>query len=482
MGREAELKLQVAAEDAGRLTDWARAQGEVKTLPLRAIYFDTPGRALSKAGMSLRVRHDGTGWVQTIKANGKGSAGFFVRDEWEKPVPGPKLQIDEDTPLIGLPPQTLDALEPIFEVLVERRVLQVGRENTSIEAAIDNGEVVAEDRRSRFCEVELELESGDPHALFSLAREIDAVAPARLGTVSKAERGQRLLKAVAWSFRADPIALSPSDTVEDAVGAIAAACLRQYRLNEDVLLRRRAPDALHQARVALRRLRSAISIFKEVVEDERSERLRDELKWLAGELGEARDLDVLFKTAHTDDLRQALMEESASTYEAVVQTLSDTRSRTLMLDLAEWLALGTWRQRSGNEDARNAKVSDFSALALTKLFKRFKKQSSGLEQLSDTERHEARKLAKKLRYGTEFFAGLYASGRTGKRYEQFLKRLEAVQEALGDLNDLAARPILLDRHGLAGAETGSQQGDMGELIRRAASACDVLTGTRRFWK
>lgn len=482
MGREVELKLQIAAEDAGRLIQWAEGLGEVKTLPLRAIYFDTPGRALTKAGMSLRVRHDGTGWVQTVKADGKSGAGFFDRDEWEKPVPGPEPEIGEDTPLIGLPPQTREALLPMFEVLVERRVFKILRENTAVEVAIDSGEVVAEERHSAFCEVELELESGDPHALFSLAREIDAAAPARLGTMTKAERGRRLREVVADSVKAEPIALSPDESAEEAVGAIAAACLRQYRLNEDILLRRRAPDALHQARVALRRLRSALSIFKKVVADERGERLGDELKWLAGELGKARDLDVLLKTAHTDDLRHALVEERAAAYQAVKETLLNARTRTLLLDMAQWLATGAWRDREGNEAARKTRVGDISAAALAKLFRRFKKQSAGLEKLSDAERHEARKLAKKLRYGAEFFGGLYGAGKVGKRYEQFLDRLETVQDALGNLNDLATRPVLLDRHGLTDAEAGAGEGERSELVRRAASACDALIDTKPFWK
>jgi CHAD domain-containing protein len=286
---------------------------------------------------------------------------------------------------------------------------------------------------------------------------------------------------VVESVKSEPIPLSPDQTVQEAFAAIMGSCLRQYRLNEDILLARPGSEAIHQARVALRRMRSALSIFKDLTEDGQRDSLRDELKWLAGELGKARDLDVLLQATQENDLRAQLIAERAAQYEALDQTLSDTRPRALMLDFAQWLATGDWRETADNEAVRQASVAGFAETALSKIFKRFRKQSAKLEKLSDEQRHEARKLAKKLRYGAEFFGDLYMSGKAGKRHERFLDRLEKVQDGLGKLNDLANVPELLDRHGLASARTKIDENDRSALIERAASACDALIETKPFW-
>lgn len=481
MAREVELKLQIAAGDAGRLAAWAGAAGPVETQALRAIYFDTPGRSLAKAGLSLRVRHNGKGWVQTIKSGAASGTGLFDRDEWEKPVAGESPELDEETPLAGLPAHTLDAMTPVFSVPVERRTVEVERENGAIEITIDTGSVKADSRSSDFCEAELELKSGDPHGLFALAREIDALVPVRLGVVSKSERGYRLLDAVAEREKAERVSLLPGQSVSGAFGTILMSGIRHYRLNEDILLNRHSPEALHQARVALRRLRSALTIFKDVIEDKQRERFGGELKWLAGELGAVRDLDVLYQKASSGDLRGAIARQRAERYAALDETLRSARARRLMLDLAEWLAI---RADSGTTSA-DTDIEAFAASALDRALKKFKKASADLPKRDDEQRHEARKLAKKLRYATDFFGALYGGGKSGKRYDAFLGRLEIVQETLGDLNDLAAAPHLLDRYGLAdieGAESHAAGEKKSPLVTRASEARDALIGTKAFWR
>src|SRR5690606_24114464 len=131
-----------------------------------------------------------------------------------------------------------------------------------------------------------------------------------------------------------------STGIPDAFRKIAGTCLRQYRLNE-ALIRRQNPEALHQARVALRRLRSAFSIFAPLLDDDAFTRLRDEIRWLAGALGEARDLDVLLGDRELDaQAREELEAACDAAYAGALEATSSARARTLMLDLSEWLALG----------------------------------------------------------------------------------------------------------------------------------------------
>ena len=483
MGKEIELKLQVAPEAAGLAIGWAEAHGEMGRRDLRSVYFDTPGRSLAMAGLSLRTRYDGVGFVQTVKAAQGQTAGLFAREEWEKQVGSERPELGSDTPLAGLPPQTLDALAPLFSVDVVRRSLNVVRESSVVELAIDTGTVAADDRRADFCEIELELKSGAPRGLFDLARELDALVSLRLGVVTKSERGYRLLDAVAESAKATAISLAPDQNVTDGFAAIAGACMRQYRLNEDIVLRRRSPEALHQARVGLRRLRSALTLFKPVVEDERYSHFRDELKWLARELGDVRDLDVLYDRARSSELRIAIARLREGAYGALEEKLGSARARALMIDLAEWVAVGAWRNADQTAAGENS-IGAFATHALEKSFRKFDKRSDGLAGLGDEDRHEARKLAKKLRYGSEFFAGLYTGKKAAKRHARFIDGLQAVQDQLGTLNDLAAAPGLLARNGLddtEGADGVLSGADTADTLEKAETARDALVSLKPFW-
>jgi triphosphatase len=110
--------------------------------------------------------------------------------------------------------------------------------------------------------------------------------------MAKSERGYRLLDPVQGSVKAEPVELDRQMSPITAFKAIAYSCLRHFRLNETIFATRQNAAALHQTRVALRRLRSACSLFKPIIRDTEATRLQDELKWLASVLGEARNIDV----------------------------------------------------------------------------------------------------------------------------------------------------------------------------------------------
>ncbi|MEX2693612.1 CHAD domain-containing protein [Rhizobium mongolense] len=91
-----------------------------------------------------------------------------------------------------------------------------------------------------------------------------------------------------------------------AFQAISFSCVRHFRLNEELLRSKGNPEALHQMRVALRRLRSAFSLFKAIIPGGEPRRLKEELRWLAVVLGEARNVDVLLLKATDADLVRRL--------------------------------------------------------------------------------------------------------------------------------------------------------------------------------
>ena len=192
MADEVELKLEIVSEDAGKF----EASGLLASAPRKmrqiSTYFDTPDHDVANAGLSLRIRRSGKKRVQTIKADGGSAAGLFIRSEWERAAENDTPVLDYATPLPALLGGKIDAIGPVFEVEIDRQSWVIDEGGATIELVLDRGEIVVGERRSPVCEIELELKSGDPAALFALARWIDAAVPIRLGVLSKSERGYRL--------------------------------------------------------------------------------------------------------------------------------------------------------------------------------------------------------------------------------------------------------------------------------------------------
>ena len=480
--REIELKLEPAPTDVETLARALAAAGfALKKQEQQAIYFDTPDGSLRAAGVSLRIRTVRGKRIQTVKAQGSAVAGLFARPEWEIAVADDTPVLDDSAaPLRSLLPQhALEGLAPAFSVRVTRRSGVATYADARIEAAVDLGEVTAGGKAAPIAEVELELKAGPPAALFALARELDEAAPIGIGVLTKAERGDRLLAGTADSVvKGERAVISPSASTADAFAAIVSACLRQYRLNEDLLTRTGNADALHQARVAVRRLRSALSIFKAVIADDQFEHLRTELRWLAATLGEARDIDVLIARGEGSPV---LQEARTAAYARVAEALALPRTRLLMLDLVEWTAIGRWRTAPVDAAAIAQPAERFAAQALEQLRRRLKKRGARLAALDDEARHEVRIRAKKLRYAAEFFSGLFTGAKATRRARRFITAMQALQEQLGDLNDMATEPVLRAALGLPG-QVPPPKRDKARLIEGAAEAFEELIERKCFWR
>lgn len=480
---EIELKLEI---DPDASIGGDTLPGEARdTVAMVSTYFDTPERDLADAGYSLRIRAVGGERVQTIKASGASAAGLFVRPEWECAVDGDTPRLDAAGGLLALaiPAEARARIVPIFSTDVERTIRVVRTADSEIELAIDRGQVRAGTRSAPLCEIELELKAGAPQALFDLARRIDRSVPLRLGVLSKSERGYALAEPWAGgAVKATPIALDPDGDVRDGFATIAQACIRQFRLNEAMLIEAGAPEPLHQARVGLRRLRSAFSLFKPLFEgDDRADHLRAELKWLAGELGEVRNLDVLVTRAQGAVLEQ-LVAAREHTYAKVQIELASARTRLLMIDLIEWLALGAWRNDPADPKTGARSIHAYAGAVLDSQRRRVKRRGRHLAKLDHHDRHEVRIEAKKLRYATEFFASLFADGKKARRrHKTFLRAMEALQDVLGELNDRVTGPQVLERLGIDAPmfKTGRSTR---KLLRHAEDAYDELIDTKRFWR
>jgi inorganic triphosphatase YgiF len=304
---ERELKLSVEAADQRRLArlDALRAltSGPVRSERLHSVYFDTPDHALAAERVALRLRERpgrrGSTWVQTVKDGGTAAGGLHQRQELEWPVAGPRLDLAliDASPLAERfrKPRLRDGLAPVFRTDFQRstRVLRCA-DGTTVELAMDLGEVRAGRRTEPIAEVELELLSGDVDRLFDLAAIILQAVPARLAHASKAERGYRLARGLrlAPPRKAQPIALERGMTVAAGLRRVLGTCLEQMQANEPGVLAGRQPEHLHQFRVGMRRLRSALSLAAIAVGREAVAPFAAELRALGAELNPARDWDV----------------------------------------------------------------------------------------------------------------------------------------------------------------------------------------------
>ncbi|MBO9696854.1 MAG: CYTH and CHAD domain-containing protein [Sphingopyxis sp.] len=484
MADEIELKLELSPAAADRIGAAGFLAGEARAVRQLSTYFDTGERHVEKAGFSLRIRRSAGKSIQTIKADGASAAGLFVRSEWERPVEDDTPILDHMTPLPAILGDAAAAIGPLFDVKIERRTWMIDDAGASVELVLDRGRIAAGNRSEDVCEIELELKAGDPAGLFRIARQLDAIAPVRLGVLTKAERGYRLPGARATSVKAEPVHLRADSTAAEAFRQIAQSCIRQFRLNEALLVANRDPDALHQARVAVRRMRSAFSIFRPMTGDDGAA-LRDELRWLASILGAVRDLDVLLVRAPPGALHDRLADAREASYDALLDLLASSRVRSLLLDLAEWLARGHWILDAGSEADGAPPARDFAAAALRRFRRRIKRRGKGLSRLDDAARHEIRKDAKKLRYASEFFGSLFERKRERRRHGRFTAALETLQDRLGALNDLAAAPEVLGRLGLSddadAADLLAGGTDKRKMLEAAEDAFVDFVDTRKFW-
>ncbi len=496
---ELEIKFQLGAGAVEALEQELFPAAQAKTSRLHAIYFDTPSHRLRDAGFSLRVRRKGDTHIQTLKHRGDG--GLFQRDEWETPVAGldldlaalaetPALTALGDTPLVAA-----------FTVEVERRIHIWTEGETQVEVSFDTGFITAAGRTEPVAELELELLAGSPAALFALARRLLARANLTLLLESKAERGYRLVghDGVA-ALRAQKTAVGPQTCGADAFQLIAREALVQIAGNARLLQRAHNPDVLHQLRVGLRRLRAALSVFRGMLDAEGLSAARSETRWLAGELSEARDIDVFLQNAREQDeiednparaaLFRALRHAQAEAYERALAAIRSERFRTLLLDLAEWIEIGPWRSLPGERPSalREGAAAALASPVLDRLDDRVRRRSRKFRRLEVEARHDVRKQAKKLRYATAFFSEAYPDH--PKRRQRFTAALKVVQDRLGELNDLAvARSVITRVAGkrssdlafAAGLELGRITRGEDDLLDAASDALRTFRRTRRFW-
>lgn len=454
---EIELKLAIDSVDAAAFRRLPLLRENSLDGPTRRkvfnAYFDTPDLLLKQNAMALRLRKIGGKWLQTLKTAGMATGGLHHRGEWEYPLHAPQLDLSlfRDTPLAALAnsKQLHLTLMPAFTTVFNRTTWRVETAlGHQVEVALDQGVIRCGDSEASISEVEIELLEGSAAAVFDIATALATQIALRPENLSKAERGYRLF----WpeprvARRADATALKRKWTSQQALQSIVSSCLAHYVANVDGALNSDAPEYIHQLRVAMRRLRSAIRTFKPA----NAEAISMEVKWLADALGDARDWDVLLMDNlpvlldgfGDPSLAKALMatgrQRQAEGRRFARAALASPRATLLVLAIARWAAipgeltlLPAYGAAAANTaDAPAMKLSQFASQGIRRRHRRLLKDSATLAELTPEARHQVRIDAKRLRYAVDFFSSLFSKTRV-ERYEKILGRM---QDLLGETND-----------------------------------------------
>lgn len=482
VGREADLVR------LGRLPLVREARlGRAQTRLLHSIYYDTPDHELAARGMALRLRRTGSRWIQTFKCGGAVEAGLHQRHEFEAPATAQLLNVQAllATPAMALfsDPRFRDALEPVFvtEFRRTRWVVSVGA-GTTAELALDLGRIVAGERTEPLHEIEIELLEGDAAHLLTFAHALLDALPLRLENASKAERGYALQAArVRSPVRAAPPALKPKSTVAEGFHAITTSCAVQLLGNDGGVVESDDPEYIHQARVAIRRLRSAFSVFRPWVPRESLGDLPDRFRALAEVLGAARDWDV-FVTETLPPVRDRLGDvpglEEIGARAAALGAVRRAEARAaiaapayghLLLDFLARLRAHPWAVDGDTPAAGD--LRSCARAVLRRQSKRVRRRGNAANRGDAASLHALRIEIKKLRYAVEFLAPIFPA----KAVRRFVRGTTDLQDILGRLNDEAVTDRLLQSLGDTDAELSHATG----IVRGWAHA-RAETGLARF--
>jgi len=280
-------------------------------------------------------------------------------------------------------------------------------------------------------------------------------SPAKASLVKAKPAAAALARADLSPHSAEEPRLARSDSAAKAFKLIARTAVAQLSANAAVLARARRPEALHQMRVGLRRLRGALSLFKPMLADGEIVGLKSELKWITGELGPARDLDVFLSDSyrpllepHRDwpelaNLGHALREARTKAYDRAQAAVTSSRFGVLLHDASAWIEDGAWTTDADPKQTalRARSISRLAPELLDKARGVVVKRGRKLELLAPEERHKLRIHAKRLRYAAGFFGSLYAEG-SAKALKRFGEATHGVTGALGDQTDIVAATAL----------------------------------------
>jgi inorganic triphosphatase YgiF len=432
--------------------DSQSSQQEVTT------YYDTLAHRFRHAGASLRVREAGGRFVQTLKLRSEHDA--FSRPEWEWDLPEerPDLSLLRDTPLKNLAAETV---QPIFTSGVTRTVRALRPSSGGlIEVTADVGCLRAGDQTVPLSELELELKGASSAALYETAQALQSTLPLLLGPESKAARGWRLVSgAQPEAVKADAPTVQPDLTGAEAFHRLVSSLIAALVENQPAAMAG-AAEGVHRMRIAVRRLRTALTLFRPYLDQEQEARFTDALRRLGRILGEARDWDVFCSETLMEAagdvpapslmaLRGAAEAERKAAHSKLTDEFAQPHLTRLVIDLSAWALNPAPGAQVGG--ALSRPMGEIAPDMLGRLDRKVRKRGKRIRHRSGKELHMLRKALKRFRYALEFLAPLMKSGQAKSQ----LHHCKALQEDLGTINDAVMAETLATQLRDGNAELGS---------------------------
>jgi triphosphatase len=426
-----------------------RSRGAVR---LHSTYLDTPSLTLARNGVALRLRRQGRQWEATAKWAGQVEGDVHERPELTVALPGaPALPFVPPAGPLHTHLAALVAgrqLTPILMSEIHRRLFDVLPSDPTApsepiaELALDRVHLRAPrdgHLEVNYYEVEAERRHGDRRDVAGLARLLRHGFNLAPSTESKFGRGLTVFYGAGIIGSGDRRVWA-YDTVREGLRHIVARHLHRLRLNDPGTRIGEDPEALHDLRVATRRLRAAVRIFAGGIPSRLQNGMRQELQWLGQLLGPVRDLDV--QLAKLDGfiaaapagfrpalgcLREYMDGERARRRADMLAGLDTTRYFRLLLRLERFADA---RGQSRDAAARELIVVA-GQRAIKRAFRRLIKRGDKIQSMPHPEDlHALRIRAKRLRYLLEFLQEL-----TGKPGRRLVKRLTELQDLLGSYHD-----------------------------------------------
>jgi triphosphatase len=481
--------------------------GQVGSIRVEDRYVDSADWALARAGFSARLRKTSRGTQIGLKGQNASAGRLQHREEIEGPA-------DEELVPGGWPASQARTVvlelcgdEPLVEVLTIRqlrrvRSLQAGA--TRAELSLDDVEVVLQGRVvDKFEELEVELKRGDEKPLAPLVALFDSDGGLRPVSRSKLDRAVKSIRAALPSLppeirgrwpgvapellagdpesgspRSESDAASPAPVATPAsagprsVGIVAddslpEAAVKVLRFHFARMKRREAgtrdgvdADALHDMRVATRRMRAAWRVFDGAFKAGKTKKLRRHLETLADRLGTVRDLDVLIEGLEAyrlgldaaqgpglEPLHSLWHRQRANARTQLLLELDSSGYETFVTEMEEFLEAGANAAAAVATPTAPHRVRDRAASEIWAAYEVVRAYELVLPWADVETLHELRIATKWLRYALEFF------GETlGPDCERLLARVAALQDHLGLLHDAdvatkLARDLLVARSG-----------------------------------
>ena len=499
---EIELKFGVDPECVA-IIDAALRRLPSRRISIESRYFDSDGFDLARAGLSLRLRRTGQVWEQTLKAP---TGSFAERLEETIPRPGrwgrvgPALDaaLHDGTAagkLLSAARNTAEApaaLRLVFTSVIVRRSVEIAALGARVEAAFDRGEIRAVAASTPVCELEYELKQGDVGALVEFGRAGVREHGLWLSTLSKAARGDLLVRgdvhAPAGKARAPRLDRTLSGPA--IFHAVLEACLDQVLANASTVAEgHRDAEAIHQLRVGLRRMRTCWGELGALSG-------HAGLQWPAAltaafrSLGDYRDRTTVGASLQARLSAAGSPEPTLRAPNATADPVDVVRGKDFQCALLDALALTLAAPAHGGDGSARVEggAGESGVLAeigshLDKLHASLKRAAKRFERSSPELQHRTRKRLKRLRYLAELVATLYKPARV----ERYLDALRPAQDALGAHIDLVVGLRMAHDAALGGdAAAWFNVGWLTAQLDASASGCGkaLLHAARAkpFWK